>query len=217
MENREFGSALEQARLARGISRPQLANEMAASKDAQKGIEGMLWRYEQTGEKGRKPREQQLYKIVDALSSLANDSDIEKDLLLRDLMSAAGLRITDEDQVKYLRRQCETALHGVGYLKDHEVKTILDHVSDSTMKRIVKAAKQGEKIDFVHLNALSAELQATASRHSQDSGELHDDRDAADHVIHAGRARIVVDGALNTTQKRLLKDIAKMIKTALET
>ncbi len=145
MENREFGAVLEQARSARGISRPVLAEKMAGSKSAAKSVEGQLWRYEQSGEKGRKPREAKVYEIVDALASLANDSDTEKDLLLKELMTAAGNRVTDEEQVEYLRRQCEVALQGVGHLRGHEIKTILDHVSDSTMKRIVKAAREGAK------------------------------------------------------------------------
>ena len=216
MDNREFGSVLEQARSARGISRPDLAAKMAGSKSAAKGVEGQLWRYEQAGEKGRKPREDKLYEIVDALSSLANDSDAEKDLILRELMTAAGMRITDEEQVEYLRRQCEIALQGVGHLKDHEIQTILDHVSDSTMKRIVKAAREGEEIDFIQLNALSAELQAAATRHSGDAVDQHGGFDTVDHVIPAGRARILVDGKLTTAQTRLLDDIANMIRTALD-
>ena len=99
-------------------------------------------------------------------------------------------------------------------LKKHQIQNILDNLSDATMIRIAEAGKKGEEITVMDLREFTTELQDTAAQHLRNSGVS---TETADHVIQAGRARIVIDGALTTTQKRLLKDIAKMIRTALDT
>ena len=210
MENSKIGSVLEQARLIRRITRPQLAKAIAGSKKSTaKGIEGQLWRYEK---EGRKPSEQKLFEIADALSSEAKDSGPERDQLLSDLLDAAEIETTDY-QRSYLRRQCEVALKETD-LKKHQIQNILDNLSDATMIRIAEAGKKGEEITVMDLREFTTELQDTAAQHLRNSGVS---TETADHVIQAGRARIVVDGALTMTQKRLLKDIAKMIRTTLDT
>ena len=211
MEQNEFGLALEQARNARGISRPKLAEVMAGPDAAAKGIEGQLSRFE----RGRRtPSEKKIIQIADALSSLAQDSDAEKELLLSKLMSLADITITDSD---YLRRQCEDALQGVEYLKPHEVQTILAHISVPTMRQFVADAKKPKKITVVQLQNLAAELQKTASRYTSRDAASAGSSVTADHVIPAGRARILIDGEISNTQKRLVRDAANMIKSILET
>jgi len=210
MENNRIGTVLEQARLARRITRPQLAAEMAGEdKSKSKSIEGQLWRYEK---EGRKPSEQKLHEMAGALSSLAKDPDLERDQLLSDLLEAAGVETTDY-QRSYLRRQCEVALKQTG-LKEHEIQKLLGNMSDATLMRIAEAAKNGEEIAVMDLRGFPTQFQDTVDQKGRTSGS---NREAADHVIQAGRAKIVVNGELSTTQKQLLEDMARMIRTALDT
>lgn len=208
-----FGAVLEQARMARSVTRRQLAESMARPGSRAKGIESQLSRFEA---RERTPTEEKVTQIADALSCLAKDSDVEKDKLLSDLTSAAGYEITDREQIDYLKRQCETALQNVEGLQPYEIQTILEHVRPATLKRIAAAGKSGEEISFVRLRDLSEELRATASRHLYNVPPDTSAPEDIDHVIHAGRARILVSGELSSMQKRLLEDTANMIKNVLQ-
>jgi transcriptional regulator with XRE-family HTH domain len=209
MKEITFGEVLRKAREIRGISRPRLAEEIAGSGISQKGMEGQLSRFESDS---RAPSYRRVFEIADALSRLTNDTERQKDLLLSQLMKAAKKEPTEPEQIEYLDDKCAPALRNAG-LESHQVRAILDHASVATKERIAKAAMEGEKISFVGLGALASELQDTASEYS--NAALNADQ--ADYVINAGRARILVNGDVSENQKRLLKDIARIIRTALDT
>jgi transcriptional regulator with XRE-family HTH domain len=208
MKKQELGFVLEQARLARDVSRPELARQLAKSTEASaKGIEGQLWRYEK-GE--RQPSVEKLQEIADALSMLANDGNLERDRLLDDLMEAAGIEKSDY-QKSYLRRQCVAALRDTE-LGEHEIESVLDQVSDATMMRIAEAARKGEEIEVMDLRSIASDLGGLASSRPAPSAS----KDSKGHEIAAGRAVIRINGSLSKQQKRLLHQIADLIETVLK-
>jgi hypothetical protein len=182
------------------------------SQGAGKGAAGYLSRLQRDL---NTPTQAKVIEIVDALSSVARDSGAEKDRLLSDLMTAAGLGgITENSQISYLRRKAQRRLESSPDLKPHEIQTILDHISIPTMQRIVDAPED-EKISVVDLRDIATEL-STKTKDDEVGPEGAANRSyRSDHTIAAGRAKILIEGDLTTAQKRLLRDIANMVKTVL--
>ena len=213
MEVRTFGSVLKKAREVRSVSLNRLAKEMmqfGAGKGAAANLSSL-----QRGLDS--PSEKKVMQIADALSSYAGDSGTEKDRLLSELMSAAGIGgVTDTSQQSYLRRKCEKRLGTSPDLKPHEVQTILDHIGIPTMKRIAEA-DESERISVNDLKDIATELNAKAGQDERDPEGMtyysanSDHTDKPDHIIEAGRATILVKGNLSPNQNLLLRNIAGLI------
>jgi len=211
MVDRTFGSVLRQACEVRNVSLNRVAEEMM-SQGAGKGAAGYLSRLQRDL---NSPTQAKVIEIVDALSTVARDSGSEKDRLLSELMTAAGLGgITENSQISYLRRKAQKRLESSPDLKPYEIQTILDGISIPTMQRIIDAPED-EEISVVDLRDIATELVAKTREHEHDPEGAVYRSGKCDHTIAAGRAKILIEGELTSTQKRLLGDIANMIKTVL--
>jgi len=215
-----FALALEEARS--GVHLNLLAKAMAdPNAKNPRGPSGNLSRLQQGKQE---PSKEKVEQIVSALASIRELSASEVKYWRNKLMSAAGygnyaefreqLKESESDVRGSLRPACHKALQTVQTLKEHEIRTILDHVEVSTMKLIIAAAERCEEIEVVQLQKISAELQQTAQRSL--GAVVTVDADKADTVINAGRARILIDGEVSPAQMQVLESAAEMIQSVLK-
>jgi len=203
----KFGPMLKREREARGISMNRLADEMMEKHGAGKGAASNISRMEKGIEF---PSEGRVYQIVDALTEIAEDSALEKDRLLKNLMAAADVGgISDTDQIEYLRRKSEKKLRDNSPLQAHEIQTILSHISIPTLKRLSEIDDDDTQITEL-LNEIANELGAAASNSRAD--QLPEDRDDmfanAEHIIERGRVTILIRGKVEPDQEEVLKHLA---------
>lgn len=216
-----FALALEEARGE--VSLSKLAKAMAgpSSKDG-RGPAGNLSRL-QNGK--QKPSQDKIEQIVEALASLTSLTSSEQKYWRSRLMSAAGygamktaarLHDSESEVRRSLHPDCRKALQNGSQLKDYEIDAILDHIAVSTMKLIIAAAEEGEEIEVVLLEKISAELQQTAAHYSGAIVDTSENMKGADTEINAGRAKILIYGDVSPAQMQVLKNAAEMIESVLK-
>ena len=165
------------------------------------------------------PKTEMIGQIAEAVGSLKQLSRKEvnsvRERLARaahpeDWRIAAELDLSEAEHRRRLYPVCREILRRVRGLPKEQIDQILNNVGVSTMKLIIAADKRGEEIEVVALQELSAEL--------PQPGEalIVEEKDNADNVINAGRARILVDGEVSPAQMNVLRNAAEMIESVLK-
>ena len=205
----EFGIMLKTNREVRGLSRPDLAREMARECNEQKGMEGQLIRLEEGTTK--KPRKDTVKRVATALSKKANDTWLQKDQLLYDLLQSAGYADNSKDHVDQLKKRCRARLRLTPNtdLNEHQIQTIVDGLTTATLQRI--ATSKQKAVSVRELKEFAVELQRSAAELTGNEADEGSIGSAKKYTFRVGPVTISVDRPVSEILKTMIRHSANMI------
>ena len=216
-----FGAVLD-SRLDT-VTLTDIAERMAGEGGKPRNVLSTLSRFRNSD---RKPSRRKVWEIADALASARGFSEAETESLRADLLRAAGyddprfsdlqtaakLELSEAETRRHLHPRCEQVLRENGY-SQIQTRRIMDAIGVSTMRLIIKAHKEGEKIEVVELGKLGAVNQLATEEPTEEKTATGG---GSETVVEAGRARITVKGELSPEQEKVLNMAAGMIEAVLK-
>lgn len=159
--------------------------------------------------KTKQPRRATVIKIADAIARLTDKAGLvaTQERLRRLLLRAAGLSQSSKSVLDDIKRRFATRLEEEG-LQPHQVEVALNHVTVTTMQRVLSGDEPIEKYPLASLHDPAAKLNL-----AQEVVVLPD---YAENFQAGKRAAIRVSGQLNDSQRDLLGTIALVVQKVVE-